>query len=59
LVMLSGRNIKTRRPSKKLDHKNHGPFQIEKVVSPLTVHITLPRKWKIHNVFQVSLLEPY
>jgi len=26
LVMLSGRNIKTRRPSKKLDHKNHGPF---------------------------------
>jgi len=28
LVMLSGRNIKTRRPSKKLDHKNHGPFQI-------------------------------
>jgi len=37
LVMLSGRNIKTRRPSKKLDHKNHGPFQIEKIVSPLTV----------------------
>jgi hypothetical protein len=30
LVMLSGRNIKTRRPSRKMDHKNHGPFQIEK-----------------------------
>jgi len=59
LVMLSGRNIKTRRPSRKLDHKNHGPFQIEKIVSPLVVHITLPRKWKIHNVFHVSLLEPY
>ena len=59
LVMLSGRNIKTRRPSKKLDHKNHGPFQIEKIVSPLAVRITLPRKWKIHNVFHVSLLEPY
>jgi len=25
LVILNGRNIKTRRPSKKLDHKNHGP----------------------------------
>jgi len=37
LVMLSGRNIKTRRPSKKLDHKNHGPFQIKKIVSPLAV----------------------
>jgi len=59
LVMLSGRNIRTRRPSKKLDHKNHGPFQIEKIVSLLAVRLTLPRKWKIHNVFQVSLLEPY
>jgi len=59
LVMLNGRNIKTRRPTRKLDHKNHGPFQIEKVVSPLAVRLTLPRKWKIHNVFHVSLLEPY
>jgi len=59
LVMLNGRNIRTRHPSKKLDHKNHGPFQIEKIVSPLTVRLTLPRKWKIHNVFHVSLLEPY
>jgi len=58
LVMLSGRNIKTRRPSKKLEHKNHGPFQVEKIVSPLAVHLTLPQKWKIH-VFHVSLLEPY
>jgi len=59
LVMLNGHNIKTRCPSKKLDHKNHGPFQIEKTVSPLAVHLTLPRKWKIHNAFHVSLLEPY
>jgi len=59
LVMLNGRNIKTCRPSKKLDHKNHGPFQVEKVVSPLTVRLTLPRKWNIHNVFHVSLLEPH
>jgi len=59
LVMLSGRHIKTRRPTKKLDHKNHGPFQIENIVSPLAIRLTLPRKWKIHNVFHVSLLEPY
>jgi hypothetical protein len=42
-----------------LDHKNHGPFQIEKSVSPLAVKLTLPRKWKIYNVFHVSLLELY
>jgi len=59
LVMLNGRNIKTRRPSKKLNHKNHGPFQIEKIISPFAVCLTLPRKWKIHNVFHMSLLEPY
>jgi len=59
LVMLNGCNIKTRRPSRKLDHKNHGPFQIEKIISPLAVRLTLPRKWKIQNVFHVSLLKPY
>jgi len=59
LVMLNRRNIKTRRPSKKLDHKNHSPFEIEKIVSPLAVRLTLLRKWKIYNVFHVSLLEPY
>jgi len=59
LVMLNGRNIKTRQPSRKLDHKNHGPFQIEKIISPFAVRLTLPKKWKIHNVFHVSLLMPY
>jgi len=58
LVILSGHNIKRHRPLKKLDHKSHGPFQIEKIVSLLAVHLTLPRKWKIHNVFHISLLEP-
>jgi len=57
--MLSGRNIKTRHPSKKLDHKNHGPFQIERIVSPLAVLLTLTWKWKIHNIFHISLLEPF
>jgi hypothetical protein len=59
LVMLSGKNIQTRRPSRKLDHKNHGPFQVERIVSPLAVKLTLPRKWKIHDVFHVSLIEPF
>jgi len=59
LVMLNGRNFKTCRPSWELDHKIHGPFQVEKIVSFLVVRLTLPQKWKIHNVFHVSLLEPY
>ena len=59
LVKLSGRNMKTRCPMKKLDHKNHGPFQIEKLMSPLIVRLILPQKWKIHNIFHISLLKPY
>jgi hypothetical protein len=59
LVMLNGRNIQTCHPSRKLDHKNHRPFQIKKIICPLAVKLTLPRKWKIHVVFHVSLVQPY
>jgi hypothetical protein len=37
LVMLKGTNLKTRRPSKKLDNKLHGPFQVEKVITPTAI----------------------
>ena len=59
LVMLKGTNLKTRRPSKKLDNKLHGPFQVEKVITSTAIRVTLPRSWGIHNVFHVGLLEPY
>jgi hypothetical protein len=59
LVMLDGRHIQTRQPKDELDHKKHGPFTIAKVVSPTAMRLLLPRKWKIHNTFHVSLLEPY
>ena len=59
LVMLSGRTIKTRRPSRKLDHKYHGPFQVEKVISPSAVRLTLTYKWKKHPTFHVSEIKPF
>jgi hypothetical protein len=59
LVMINGKNISTRRPSKKFDHKLHGPFKIVKCLSRSAVRIELPKRWRIHNVFHVSLLEPY
>jgi hypothetical protein len=58
LVMLDGRHIQTRWPKDKCNHKKHGPFAIEKVVSLTAMRLSLPRKWKIHNTFHVSLLEP-
>ena len=32
---------------------------VEKIVSPHAIRLALPRNWRIHNVFHVSLLEPY
>jgi hypothetical protein len=59
LVMLDGRNIQMRRLKDKLDHKKHGPFAIEKVVSATAIRLSLPQKWTIYNTFHISLLEPY
>ena len=58
-VWLSGKHIRTTRPSKKLDHKFHGPFVVDARVGTQAYRLKLPQDWKIHPVFQVSLLEAY
>ena len=58
LVWLDARNIKTRRPSKKLDWKNVGPFPVTQVVSPYAYRLGLPDSMKIHDVFHTNLLRP-
>jgi hypothetical protein len=59
LVILNGKNIKTRRPARKLDHKMYGPFEILDIISPTAVRLRLPKTWKIHPVFHVSIIEPF
>ena len=60
LVWLLRRNIKTTRPSDKLDHRRLGPFPIERRLSPLTYQLRLPSYLsRLYPVFHVSLLEPY
>jgi hypothetical protein len=59
LVMLNGKNIKTRRPSRKLDHKLYGPFEILELISQTAIRLRLPKTWKIHPIFHVSLIEPF
>lgn len=58
-VWLLRKNIKTTRPSSKLDFKRLGPFKIEAQINPVAFKLQLPSSFKIHPVFHVSLLEPY
>ena len=58
-VMLSSAHLKLKRPSRKLDHKFIGPFQIQQLISPTVVRLTLPHKWKIHPTFHVAEVEPF
>lgn len=56
LVFLSARNIRTLRPSKKLDHTHLGPFKVVAKISSHAYRLELPSSMHIHPVFHVSLL---
>jgi hypothetical protein len=56
-VWLDARNIKTRRPTKKLDHRRLGPYEVVEAVGPSAVRLRLPDTVRLHPVFHVSLLE--
>lgn len=55
-VWLSGKNIRTTRPAKKLDDKWYGPYTIIAKVSKNAYKLQLPASWHVHPVFNVSLL---
>src|SRR6266446_2943502 len=59
-VWLNAQNYMTTRPTKKLDHKWLGPFEIEKVISSATIKLHLsPCKCGIHLVISISNVHPY
>jgi hypothetical protein len=58
-VWLLRRNLKSRRPSDKLDYRRLGPFRVSKQVNEIAYRLDLPSSMKIHPVFHVSLLESY
>ena len=56
IVWLSTRNIKTKRPSKKLDHKMIGPYKVKKLVRSF-YQLELSHTMKIHDIFHPNLLQ--
>ncbi|MBW0570732.1 hypothetical protein O181_110447 [Austropuccinia psidii MF-1] len=58
-VWLSSKNIKTKRPTKKLSERWLAPFEVLKKIGSHAYHLKLPQQWKpVHPVFHVSLLKP-
>ncbi len=56
-VFLSMENLKTKRPSKKLDNLRKGPFKITKVKGPVTFELKLPKGVRINPRFHKKHLE--
>ena len=57
-VWLLHRNLRSTRPSRKLDYHRFGPFPIVRQINPISFQLQLPRSMKIHPIFHVSL-EPF
>ena len=59
-VWLSSENIRTTRPTKKLDYKWLGPYTIDRVISRNVYQLKLLVSFgQGHPVFSVTLLRPY
>jgi len=59
LVMLNAKNIRTKRPTKKLAPKLIGLFKFLEQRGELAYKLEISDQWKIQPVFHVSLLAPY
>jgi Integrase zinc binding domain len=57
-VWLRASNIRSERPSRKLNHRRLGPFPFKRFISSHAYELELPRTMRIHPVFSVALLDP-
>ncbi|TPX43284.1 hypothetical protein SeMB42_g04788 [Synchytrium endobioticum] len=58
-VMISTKNLRTKRPSRKLEDKWIGPYYIKRKISPVTFEVHLPKNLRIHPIFHIHLLKRY
>jgi hypothetical protein len=56
-IYLIQRNIQTKQPSIKLDHKKLRLFKIKRIIGLVNYKLILPKTINIYPVFHISLLE--
>ena len=59
LVILNRKNVRTKRPTKKLSPRLYGPFKVIETRGNRAFKLDLQPRWKIQPIFHVSLLELY
>jgi len=59
LVMLSAKNLKQKKSSKKLSNKMIKFFHIQKLINKQMYHLDLSVIYRVHSVFHVFLLKSY
>ena len=58
-VLVNAKNIKTKRKSKKLDHKMRSPFKVKRLIESYAYELALPYgAGKVHPFYHICLLEP-
>ncbi len=57
--MLSAKNLKQKKLSKKLSNKMIEFFRIQELINKQMYHLDLSIIYRVHSVFHVSLLESY
>ena len=58
-MYINAEHLPRTRPSKKLDKKFCGPYEIIEKVGASAYRIKIPSSWKVYNVFNESLLKSY
>ncbi|TPX32104.1 hypothetical protein SeMB42_g07648 [Synchytrium endobioticum] len=58
-VLISTKNVRTERPTKKLDYTWMGPYYIKRKINQVAYEVELPSSLHIHPVFHTSLLKRY
>ena len=59
VVMLNVKNIRPKRPLKKLSSKLYGPFKVLERIGSRAYKREISQRWKIDPVFHLSLLKTY